>query len=44
MWAECSDDEKAYMKRDNPKAFADIVVDGMKPFDEQVDAIRFGVR
>lgn len=36
MWAEWYKDEEAYIKRDNPKEFADLVADGTKPFRGQI--------
>jgi len=43
MWAEVSEGEAAYMKRDKPKAFADLVIDGTKPFEGQVDITKFSL-
>ncbi len=36
MWEEWFDEEATYIKRDNPKEKADIVIDGTKPFEEQI--------
>lgn len=36
MWREWYGKEKAYIIRDNPKAFAHVVLDGTKPFAEQL--------
>src|SRR5690606_6910401 len=41
MWKQWYEKEEVYFKRDNPKAFADLVVDGTKPFEEQVDLTKF---
>ncbi|PIR87845.1 MAG: hypothetical protein COU10_02405 [Candidatus Harrisonbacteria bacterium CG10_big_fil_rev_8_21_14_0_10_45_28] len=37
MWEKWFEEENEYMKRDNPKASADLVVDGTKPFGEQIE-------
>lgn len=36
MWDKWFKEEDEYIKRDNPKAYANIVIDGMKPFEEQL--------
>lgn len=36
MWEKWFEEENEYMQRDNPKENADMVVDGTKPFDEQI--------
>lgn len=36
MWQEWYEKEEVYLNRDNPKDFADLIVDGTKPFDEQL--------
>ena len=36
MWQQWYEQERAYMKRDNPKEFANLVVDGTMPFEEQL--------
>ena len=36
MWSEWYAKEDIYIKRDNPKDFADIVVDGSKSFTNQI--------
>lgn len=36
MWQDWQKAEDEYLARDNPKAFADLVVDGTKSFDEQL--------
>lgn len=36
MWQAWYDAEEVYMKRDNPKSHADLVVDGTKAFDQQL--------
>lgn len=36
MWQDWYEKEEAYMHRDNPKGFADLVLDGTIPFEEQV--------
>lgn len=35
MWHDWYEKEEVYMNRDNPKEFADLVIDGTKPFEEQ---------
>lgn len=37
MWQQWYEQEQVYMKRDNPKEFANLVVDGTKAFDRQVN-------
>ena len=37
MWEAWFEEEDTYIQRDNPKEHADIVVDGTKPFDEQIE-------
>ncbi|MES2225302.1 MAG: hypothetical protein V4480_00645 [Patescibacteria group bacterium] len=36
MWQEWFEEEEVYMQRDNPKARADIVIDGTRPFENQI--------
>jgi len=36
IWKDWLAEEDEYMKRDNPKMNADIVLDGTKPFEEQI--------
>ena len=36
MWEEWFAEEDVYIKRDNPKENADIVINGTKPFEEQI--------
>ena len=36
VWQGWFDEEDKYMRRDNPKAYADIITDGTKPFEEQI--------
>lgn len=33
LWEEWIAEEEAYFKRDNPKSYADVVVDGATPFE-----------
>lgn len=33
MWAEWQDAEDAYIARDNPREYANLVIDGTKPFE-----------
>jgi uridine kinase len=40
MWEQWYKDEEIYIKRDNPTEFADLVVDGTKPFEEQIREIK----
>jgi uridine kinase len=37
IWQEYYLEEEKYMKRDNPQEFADIVVDGTRSFEKQLD-------
>lgn len=39
MWDKWAADEDAYIERDKPQEYADIVVDGTKPLDAVVDEI-----
>ena len=36
QWNRYFDDELRYMARDEPEQFADIVLDGTVPFEEQL--------
>ena len=36
MWKQWYEKEEVYIKRDNPKEFADLIVDGVKSFEEQI--------
>lgn len=36
MWQQWYEKEKAYIAKDNPKEAADLVVNGTKPFEEQL--------
>jgi len=36
IWQDWLKDEDDYMQRDQPKAYADLVIDGTKPFDDQI--------
>ena len=36
LWESWADEEDRYFQRDNPKAFADIVVDGTRPLADQL--------
>ena len=36
MWTRWYEDEETYIRRDNPQHYADIVLDGTKPFAEQL--------
>ena len=37
FWKKWYEAEETYMSRDNPQAYADLVVDGTKPFVEQMN-------
>lgn len=39
MWQDWYEKEETYIKRDSPKEVADLVVDGTKPFEEQINDI-----
>lgn len=39
MWQQWYEKEEAYIKRDNPKKFADLIVDGTKPLDETIKLV-----
>lgn len=36
MWTGWFEEEEKYIQRDNPREYADIVIDGTKPFEEQI--------
>lgn len=36
MWNKWFGDEEAYFKRDNPNAYANLVIDGNQPFEGQI--------
>jgi len=36
MWQDWYEKEEIYIARDNPKAFANLVLNGTKPFEEQL--------
>lgn len=36
MWQDWYEKEEVYMARDNPKEFADLVLNGTRPFEEQI--------
>jgi uridine kinase len=36
MWEDWYEKEEAYIKRDSPQEFADLTLDGTKPFEEQI--------
>lgn len=36
MWREWYKNEEGYIERDDPKDFADLIIDGTKPFEEQI--------
>lgn len=40
MWEKWYKDEEAYIERDNPKTFADLVVNGTKQFDTQIENLK----
>lgn len=37
MWNNWFEEEEVYFDRDNPKAYADLVIDGTRPFEDQVE-------
>lgn len=37
MWTKWFEEEDIYIKRDNPKEHADLVLDGTRPFEDQVE-------
>lgn len=39
MWQDWYEKEEVYIARDDPKAFADLVLDGTRPFEEQLAAL-----
>lgn len=41
MWKQWYEKEEVYIKSDNPKAFADLIVDGTMQFEKQVDFTKF---
>lgn len=44
MWAEWYEKEEAYIARDSPKEFADLVVNGTKAFGETIELIEEQVK
>lgn len=36
LWQKWLESENAYLERDQPQAYADIIIDGTKPFEEQI--------
>jgi uridine kinase len=36
MWQDWLKDENSYIQRDQPKTYADVVIDGTKPFEDQI--------
>ncbi len=40
MWRDWYAKEEAYIGQDKPKEFADLIVDGTKSFDEQIESIK----
>lgn len=36
MWQDWYEKEAVYVARDNPKAFADVVLNGTRPFEQQI--------
>lgn len=43
MWEKWFADEEEYIARDNPRDFADLVVDGTKPFEPRIEEIASAV-
>ena len=41
IWNEWVDEEDEYFERDNPKSYADIVIDGTRPFEDQLQQLNF---
>ncbi len=41
MWNKWFEDEEIYFDRDNPKAYADLVIDGTRPFEDQVQYSKY---
>jgi len=41
MWQKWYEEELDYIKRDQPRDFADLIVGGTKPFLEQIDFTKF---
>lgn len=39
MWTKWRDSEEAYMERDVPKQFADLIVDGKRPLEPQLSEL-----
>lgn len=44
MWQDWYEKEEVYIARDNPKAFANLVIVGTKPFEDQQSLRRFRIR
>jgi len=36
LWQQWLGEENVYFKRDQPKRYADLVIDGTKPFEKQI--------
>ena len=36
LWQQWLREENLYLKRDQPKRYADLVIDGTKPFEKQI--------
>jgi hypothetical protein len=36
QWNLYFDDEIEYMRRDHPEEYADMIIDGTKPFEDQL--------
>jgi uridine kinase len=43
MWEFWYEKEEAYIKRENPMKQADLILDGTKPFEEQIDITKLAV-
>jgi len=36
LWQQWLREENLYLKRDQPKRYADLVIDGTQPFEKQI--------
>ena len=40
MWQQWYEKEETYIKRDSPKEYAELIVDGTRLFEEQIREIK----
>lgn len=44
MWDEWYEKEETYIAQDNPREFADLIVDGTRPFGETIEMVKAQVK